>query len=194
MDKLALPRGQVRLYRVRGDCWTLCSDWLPNLVLYSWGAIVGRLLTAGDSAYRINGMYIEYENVANPNDTVSTPSFTRSYNSGRPYYDSLASSSSRDYLRLGLSASRLDSTDAASYPGGNLAVFLARTAGSQGVHGRAFSHTNNSKICGGALVAMPELNDPTRDIVLSRFYLPTAQQMVKPADVHVGLEWKLELL
>lgn len=212
-DSLPLPKGRGRIHRVHSalqlptrlrlpsgslmmpPCWgiPLCP-WQHNDVLYSWASIVGPQLSDGDRKYRIAGMYIEFENVADPEDGVTVPNVTRA--SARPYYDGLADSADRDYIRVPLTAVRSDTNDEAIWPiaeGGNVLTFFAQTTGLAGVHGKPFSESDNSKIFGGALIAMLDEDDPTQDRILSRLYLEAESQIVKRSTDQVGLEWELEL-
>ncbi len=167
------------------------TDWCKNLVMYDWAAAVTRLLATGDSRYRIAGMYLEYKNVADPGDVVTPPSFSRA--GGISYYNALSGSADVDYLRVPLTAATTASNDRELFPDGNAITYFAQSQGVVGVHGKAFSDANNSKIYGGALVAVPDLADRTQDIVFSRFYLPTNEQQVKLATSNIGLEWEVEL-
>lgn len=173
--------------------WSPRTDFRHNDFLYEWGAIFANLLMRRGLNYGVGGMYVEFENVASPGDPVSAPDFTRSPDEGVGYYNDLALSPDRDYLRVPLIAATLDSSDAVSFPHGNLATFFAQTAGVTGVHGKAFSDSANSTVFGGALVAFVDDADHTRDLVLSRFYLETASQQPKLATGQVGFEWRLTL-
>jgi hypothetical protein len=64
------------------------GDFKPNLIVNEWATIIAKLLTAGDARYRIGGMYLEFENVANPGDPVAVDPLTRQRNVD--YYNSLA--------------------------------------------------------------------------------------------------------
>jgi hypothetical protein len=151
------------------------------------------LLTEGRPEYRISALYLEFENVDAPDDTVVTPAFGRDAAEGVDYYDGLASSPNRDYLRVPIVAARRDITDAVKFPKTNAPTFFAMTSGTEGVHGKTFSDSVNSTVYGGALVAMVNEGDPTQDLVFSRFYLPTNAQQAKTPTSQVGLEWALEL-
>ncbi len=152
-------------------------DWTKNDVLYSWGAIAARLLTSAKSLsnYTINGMYFEYKNVADPDDPVTTPIFDRS--EGLSYYDDLTSSPDVDFIRTPIVAATIDSSDTDQFPDVNRMTFLAMTSGIVGINGKAFSADDNSKVYGGALVAMPDPGDRTQDVIFSRFYFDTDNQM-----------------
>lgn len=191
IDPAAHIKGRVRAYDVIGDDRRLTTDWGNNDVLFDWGAIVGKLLVEGSINYRIGGMYLEYENVADPGDPVSVPSFSRS--GGLSYYQGLSVSAVRDYLRVPLTASTLTSSDPVVFPQGNLGTWFAQSQGVTGTHGKAFNDAVNSKVFGGALVAFVDDADADQDIVLSRFYFSVAAQQVKLPTSQIGLEWDLEL-
>lgn len=199
-------RGDVRVHRVYpvlrrlgGLSGGLPEGWDPrtpfthNDFLFEWGAVFGNLLLRRGLNYGIGGMYIEYENTASPGDLVTVPPFGRDSTEGVDYYNGLSDSADRDYLRVPLVAGTLDSTDNTKYPKGNLATFFAQTQGVQGVHGKPFSEGSNSTVFGAALVAFVDEADPTRDLVLSRWYAPTSSQVLKLATSQVGLEWQLTL-
>ncbi len=185
--------------RVRG-CYVNASGkmyprlrWCHNLVLYDWATIVAKLLLRQGDRFGIAGMYLEFENVTSPGDTVSAPSFDRGPESGVEYYNSLSGSGVRDYLRVPLVSGALVSTDDELFPSGNRMTFFAQSSGVVGVHGRTFSDAVNSKVFGGALVAMPEESDSTQDLVFSRFYFDAAAQQIKLSTSQVGLDWETTL-
>lgn len=208
-ETLPVPPGRVRLSLVgmrgcalphdvvfpcRPADWTpITGRWLPNLVLYEWGAIVGRQLVTGGTAYKIGGMYIEFENEGDPDTPAVAPGLSRDADQGVAYYNALSTSPDRDYLRVPLVAATLESSDEVKYPKGNLMTFFAQTSGVAGVWGRPFSDASNSRVFGAALVATPDWGDATQDLVLSRVYLDAADQQVKLPTSQVGIEWGLEL-
>jgi len=187
------PLGFVKIYKVDelNNIWLPVEDgYLPNLVLYDWGAAAIRLFATGEQRYRISMMYIEFENVSNPSDTVTVPTMTRS--DSNTYYNSLSGNPVRDYLRVPILGHQLSSSDQTLYPKNNIVNFFAQTSGTSGVHGKPFSDTNNSKVFGMALVAAVEESDPTKDIIISRFYLTPAQQQLKAPNTQIGVEWRLQ--
>lgn len=195
MKQIIMPgsqlRGRVRLHRiVPGGKSVPVTAWSKNQILYEWASIAGVLLTQGLTNYKIGGMYIEYENVADPNDPVDDPTFDRS--GGVSYYNGLLTHPSRDYLRVPLVSALLDSSGD-NFPNGNRMTFFAQTAGTEGVHGKAFSDANNSKVFGAGLVAFINEDDPTQDRVFARLYLPEASQQVKLSTSQIGIEWEVEL-
>lgn len=190
-------RGRFRLFRVPSEgapprLWTPLTRVTKNAVLYDWATIVGKLLTAGSSDYRLNGIYLEFQNTGSPPATV--PSFGRA--DGISYYDSLADSLDTDYLRLPLIASTLTSGDETLFPSGNVVTAYAQTLASQvtGVHGKAFTDAADSVITGAALVAIVDPADRTKDLVFSRAYLAESDQLARPGTGQVAVAWELELL
>lgn len=148
-------------------------------LMYDWATIVAKLL-AGEpdgKPYRISAMYIEFEN--NGGAAVDIPTVARDETVS--YYDDLASP--RDYLRVPINAAVVESTDETDYPGGNKVTFYGQTQGSAGVGGLEFSDAVQSRVYGGALVATPNYDDPTQDLILVRFYFPSGEQLIKIAGV-----------
>ena len=164
------------------------SLWLPNLVTFSWGHVVSQLL-AGQDEFRIGSMYFEFENTPGLGDPVSVPTLDRSRSVD--YYNGLASSPTRDYLRVGLTARSLFNSDESKFPKSNGVSFFARTSGVAGVHGKPFSHNDNSVIFGGSLVSTPDADDATRDVIFSSFYFPPDEQVPKTGSVQFGLDWEI---
>lgn len=207
-DQAPTPEGRARTHavgtawqgalRVRGDRpavllgWHATSPWAGNLVLHDWATAAAKLFSAGSQAYRISSMYVEFENAADPDADVVPPTYGRGPGEGVAYYDSLADSVDRDYLRIPILASTVSSSDAELYPGGNLVSFFAQTSGVAGVHGKAFSDVAGSKVFGAALVSTPEQGDPTRDVVVSRIYFAANRQRAKSPTGQVGVEWELK--
>jgi hypothetical protein len=192
-DKIEFPKGRVELFQVTDD-----GVWIPhaqatNTVLYDWGFIAAKAIGTGDGSYRVNTMYIEFENVAAPADAVGIPSFTR--DEGLTYYNGLAGN--QDFLRVGLLGLPTISIESGyeAYFGadeGNLLTFLAQSEGTAGVLGNAtFSAANNSKVFGAALVASPVNADRTKDVVFSRTYFAVADQVLKQASSQICLSWEV---
>lgn len=194
-EQLIKPVGRVKAYECPVPLdyapWEAKTGWMPNLVVYEWGTIVGNLLNGKGLNYRIGGMYLEFENVASPGDTVTPPTFDRTRDIN--YYTNLSGSATRDYLRVGLTASQLTSSDASLFPGGNVCTYFARSQGVTGVHGKTFSDSANSVIFGASLVAYIDSSDATQDLILSSMYFDTADQQAKLSTSQIGLEWELTL-
>lgn len=173
------------------ELWTPVREFKRNKVTMEWGALVGQLLTKGETKYRIAGMYLEFENVGSPGDPVSAPTLTRTRTVD--YYNSLAGSGARDYLRVPMTATTFDSSNAVTFPKGNRPTFFARSQGLQGVHGKTFSDSVNSVIFGASLVAYVDDTDATQDLIFSSIYFDTDEQQPKLATSQVGIEWELTL-
>lgn len=202
-------RGHIRLHRVKSNYGITLAGlkdkkpvWLPgrwkstgggrhNDILYDWAAIVSQQLANGGTAYRIGGIYLEYQNVAEPGDPVTVPAFDRT--GGISYYDGLAGNPTVDYLRVPLIAAVLSNSNPSLYDGDNVITFFAQSQGVVGVNGKPFSDVNNSTVYGGALVAIPDLADRTQDLVFSRGYVPTDQQQIKLASSQIGAQWIVTL-
>lgn len=203
MSKLIVPheritgphvRGRVFLWVVRDDGTLVPVTLKHNQIQYSWGFIAAKTLGFGDRGYAIRYMLIEYENVADPADPVTVPSFGR--DEGLEYYDSLAMMAGRDYLRvpmlqepmLGIEGGFEDYfVDGES---GNKLTFFAQSMGTEGVHMTPFGAGSNSKVYGAALVAGPGGNDRSRDVVFARTYFDVADQTVKEASSQIGITWE----
>ena len=194
-DKINYPKGRVNLFEVTDD-----GVWTPrahtnNTVLYDWGFIAAKTIGEGDQSYRVNAMYIEFENVSPSSTAVSIPTFTR--DEGLTYYNGL--SGNQDFLRvelIGLPSISIESGYESYFTAGetgNLLTFFAQSSGTTGVLGNAtFGSANNSKIFGAALVAAPVFADRTKDVVFSRTYFASSSdQVLKQASSQVGLSWEV---
>jgi len=191
-------KGRTHLWRTFSDGRPpepLSFDWKPNQIQYSAGTIAAQALGLSGNRYKIAGMYIEFENVASPTDAVSIPTFGK--DEGIEYYDDLQSSAVRDFLRVPLLQNPMVGIETGfeayfSEPElGNKLTFFAQTQGSAGVHGKTFSDSVNSKVCGVALVATPEFNDRTQDVVFSRSYYAVSEQTVKEPSSQIGVSWEI---
>jgi hypothetical protein len=202
MKGIVLAKGSVLGHRVmwtdyvigknREPCmlgWNPVTPRVPNTILFDAATIYANLLATGDRAWRIAMMYLEYANVGSPGDTVSPPVFTRGPGAGVDYYESLTGSPNRDYLRVPIISAFIDSSNEIDFPQGNRVTFFAQSAGTTGVNGKAFSDVANSLVFGGALVASPDPDDPTEDVVLARFYYSAPNQIPKLATGQIGIEW-----
>lgn len=198
----ALVKGRIGLCRIRyrrsdrkqiRQVEPLFSK--PNQIQISWGAIATQCIGLGDRKYRINAMYLEYENVADPDDIVTVPTFERG--DGREYYHDLIFTGNRDFLRVPLSLTPGISIEQGYEdfftPGvdGNRLTFYTQSQGTSGFNGKPFSAGVNSKLFGVALVATPDYNDATKDIVFARSYFETGDQTLKMASSQFGVTWDI---
>ncbi len=183
-------RGNVRGFHCRAD-GTRLSDtlWTPNNVLVSWaGALLPLLAGDEQSKYRLAGMYIEYEN--DGGGAVTPPTFARD-DDAAAYYEDLALSSTRDYLRVPILAKAYSRSDE-TLPYDNVLLLTARTSGVAGQNGLPFTAAAQSRVYGGALIAMPDESDATLDRIFARFYWSSADsQLVKLVGSEIGYDWQL---
>lgn len=185
--------GQYGLFDI-----TPAGLWVPrfikrNTLMVSWGFAAARALGFGDRKYRIRKIYVEFENVADPDDEISIPSYS-AYD-GLSYYTGLVAP--QDYLRIDTLGEPTLSIGAGfeefftDGETGNQLLFRGQTTGTEGANGVEFSSGVNSKIFGIALVAAPDDADPTQDVIVSRGYFDTGNQLVKAASGQVGVTWSL---
>lgn len=185
------------IYRVpEQGCWQplFCC---ANQRQWDAGLIVAQLLR-GRTEYRLAGFYVEFENVADPDDVVAVPSFGA--DEGIEYYQTLAGA--RDYLRIGLVTTPTldivtgygDYFDRNDPEQGNRLTLFGQTEGFLGVNGVEFSAAANSKVCGVALVAIPNPDDRSQDRIFARGYYPTDRQLLKQASSQIGISWRQPLL
>lgn len=175
-------------------CWTPCGE-THNDPMYSWGMIAAQCIGLKNPAFGINAMYLEFANVGAPSDTVAPPTVTRDIGLG--YYNGLAFTSDRDFLRVPLTnPPGLDiqpGYEPYFTPGisGNLLHFFAMSNGSRGVLGKTFASGVNSLIYGAALVATPVYADRSQDVILDIGYFDPADQIIKTPSAQIGVAWDL---
>ncbi|GAH13874.1 unnamed protein product, partial [marine sediment metagenome] len=58
----------------------------------------------------------------------------------------------------------------------------------------SLSNAMNSKVYGVALVASPDTDAPSRDVIISRAYYSAAEQQLKQASGQIVVSWKLKFL
>ena len=170
-----------------------------NQIQVSWGHIAARQLgfrrQSDRDDYYISGMYIEYENQADPDVAVITTSFDRTL--GRAYYSTLETSAIRGYMRVPMRLEPAMSVEVGSEGEAvlleeglsNKLTFFAQTAGSAETFGAGFSHTLNSKAYAAALIAMPKPGDRASDIIFARLNFSVDNQVSKEASSQIGLSW-----
>jgi len=158
-----------------------------NLILYS-GADVLALMASGAPGFHVATMYMEYENLADPGDTPSIPSYDRT--GGIAYYNGLSASPNKDFLRIPITVSpSLSSSDDAIYDG-NVVTFFAVSEGLAGFHGKPFGPSSNSAVYGAGLVASPDPSDQTQDRVFARTYTGIGK-ILKETGFEIGITWQL---
>ena len=201
-QRITGPRGRIsvaRIWYARGDRHQPRQvDHLftqQNQIQYDWGHVAARCIGQGDRSYRVNAIYIEFENVAVSTDPVTAPTYGR--DEGQSYYQDLVLSSNRDFIRAPLlvepGISIADGFDTYFTDGesGNRVTFHTQTQGSTGFHGKTFSAAANSKVFGAALVATPDFADPTQDQIFARTYFAAGDQVLKLASSQIGITWDI---
>lgn len=190
-------RGSLQLWNIRPSGLAIPGAVIRNQIQYSWGMIAAQAMGRGQASYKINAMYIEFENVASPGDPVAIPTYGR--DAGTEYYDDLQSSGTLDFLRAALLQDPLLGVETGyeAYFGsneGNKLTFFAQSQGTAGIHGKTFSDSVNSKVFGAALVATPTFSDRTQDVIFARTYFQVDEQTVKEASSQIGLSWNISFL
>ena len=161
---------------------------VDNLYVHNGADIVASAL-ANRSGYHISTMYMEFENLAAPNDPIIPPAFDRSANVA--YYSNL--SPPRDFLRIPLTLMpTLASTDDNKFEN-NQVTFFGISTGSVGENGLPFIHTQNSTIFGGALIASPVPDTQANDRLFSRTYWADGA-VLKQQNHQIGVQWTLRFL
>jgi hypothetical protein len=179
-------KGLVSLFSFDEKTRRICRQIsLQNLILYSGADILGRLL-AGQSAYAINMVYLEFKNTG---AAITPPAVSRA--DGIAYYNGLSGSMDTDFLRLPLLVEPSVDASGADYES-NQATFFAESEGTEGFFSKPFSETASSFVFGAALVAAPDPTDQSKDIVFSRVYigeLGWTDAIDKQDGKQVGLTW-----
>lgn len=173
----------------------------PNQIQVSWGYIAAKQIgfkrQPDRPDYSVSAMYVEYENQVDPDAPVDVADFARTV--GLEYYSELADTINRDFLRVPLrlepaisvAAGSAGATVLTENDQGNQLTFFAQTAGTQGVHGKLFSHTLNSKVYAAALVATPYFSDQSRDVIFARTNFNISDQTGKEASSQIGITWDI---
>jgi hypothetical protein len=196
-------RGHITLWRVDEQTGLKVPvGSQPNQIQYSWGYIAARQIGYRPGPdrpnYHISAVYIEFENQIDPAQEIAVSPFSRDI--GISYYNSLSTSVQRDFLRIPLI---IEPTGGVStgFEGNlpteqqlNKLTFFAQTVGTQGVHGKPFSHNGaggSSKVYAAALVAAPNFSDRTKDVIFARTVFQPANQVTKEASSQIGLTWSI---
>ena len=167
--------------------------WSHNIVLNTSNHILSHVLRGNPSglSYHIRGMYVEFQNGGQLITDLPDPL----PENGMEYYRQLTNSPNRDYLRIALAVISPQYNE--SSPNQIELVCHAPITTNRGVGGLEFSETVGSRIYGGALVAMPTMgtatDDPEKDVLWSRGYLPTDKQLTASQSTQLGIAWKINL-
>lgn len=178
VEVYGIPRGtETNLDRWRASGERLYSG--PNQTVFSGIDLVVQILSGVLDGPGLNGMYLEFENTADPSAVV-IPGIDNT--KGVEYYRQLASP--RDYLRVPLQLyGNLAASD--SRYKANKAHYLGNSGGASGVNGLAFSALAGSAVYGAALVKLGRT--PADDIVYARSYMTVAKGV--PAEQQIGVSW-----
>lgn len=191
-------RGVVTLWRIDEKTGLKIQHGTQkNQIQYTWGYVAARHLgfrpSADRPSYHISTLYVEFENQSDPDTPISVAPFSRAIST--EYYANL--SGQRDYLRipiiieptLGVSAGYEENLPVNQ--SANQLTFFVQTVGTSGAHGLPFASNVNSKVYAAALVASPDFNDPTKDVVFARTMFTTANQITKEASSQIGITWDI---
>jgi len=185
-----LPQGTTQEHGViLPGTWDLKAPWQHNDILYEWAHIVTTMMRNEPDGknYSIGGMYIEFDNSGS---AAAVPTVSR--DESLSYYSNLnAGNVNQDYLRVPLIATASANSDSATFALDNKAIFYAQTEGATGIHGLAFG--TGSKVFGCGLVAYRSSSDASQDLIFSRSYFATANQLDKATGSQVGITWDIQL-
>lgn len=168
------------------------TDWAPNVLVVSAGAILAHAAFPGGALPGVNALYIEFQNVAQPGDPATIPTVDPD---DLTYYQALASASNQDYLRVPL----LPVAEFSVVPGHEAklptgitdrVLATAVTADTVGVNGKPFTAAAQSVVCGVAAVCVRDWADPTRDVLFGRVYYPQAGQLARAAAVEIAARYR----
>lgn len=200
-------RGFVSLWRV--DDETGVREQLTaqsNQIQHTWGYLAAKTLGLrpqnDNHNFNIAAVYFEYENVLTAETAVvEAQSFSKTLSID--YYNTLSTAENRDYLRVPIIVAPQFST-AAGYAHllpmsqqSNQLTFFAQTTGTSGLGGRSFGANVSgraSKIYAAALVACPQPDDPTKDIIFARTVFSAENQVVKEASAQIGITWSIAFI
>lgn len=165
---------------------------LPNTWTDAWMHLVAASCAGGDPRFALSHLYLEFENVADPEDAVAVPAVDPT-DADATYYRGLAAP--RDYLRLPIA--RPVEVDVAPGFGhlpvarGNRAFLRAYADATAGVNGVPFGAAHASKVCGLAVAAaVGGAGDPTRDLLFARAYYAPAAHRIAPGGTTLLVEYR----
>jgi hypothetical protein len=174
--------GKVKIWKLFDNTRELHQE-NNNLVVYTAADVLAGLIS-GDESYKISGMYLDFKNLTSSGDPVPTTTPTLATKA----LDLRSVSNPLDIMRFALvSSPSLESTDSAKYEK-NSVTFFGATSGSLGYNGRTFSSSVNSAAYGAGLVAMPDFNDATQDILFARVAL---SKLLVVTGMRIGVEWQI---
>lgn len=185
LDKDA--QGLFRLYLFDSAGVPIRMVERKNLILFSGADVMARVL-GGQADYKVAAMYMEFKNLADPNDPITPPAYDRT--GGIAYYNGLASSPDTDFLRIPLELNPALGSSGVDYES-NQVTFFGISEGTTGFHGKPFNAAVNSAVYGGALIATPDQDDQAQDVVFSRAYAGI-DKILKSNGFQIGITWTIQ--
>lgn len=184
--------------RGRGDVTIFAFDPLTkrviqeisthNLILFSGADVLAQCL-AGNSKFAVTTMYLEFKNLGSPGDPIVPPAFDRT--GGIGYYNGLVSSLDTDFIRVPLTVNPTITPSGLEYNGNRL-TFFGMTEGTTGFFGKPFNPGVNSAVYGAGLIAAPDADDQSQDVVFSRVYAGI-DKVLKQTGYEIGVVWTVQL-
>lgn len=163
----------------------------PNQIQFGYKEAVARSLADPNNTYAARMLYVEFANVADPEDTISPP-VGFSQEEGVEYYASLSAEVDRDYLRIPVLSARVFLNDEYDGIEANAVTLMGEALpDSEGIHGLTFSLANNSLVYGLAIIVAPILGDPSSDIVIARKYYDSGDQRICPSNGSMTIKYTL---
>jgi hypothetical protein len=151
------------------------------MITYEGLDLLGKLVAGVGTKF--NTMYLEFTNEDSAPTVVPDPA------DGRSYYAALeAPGNTKDYIRVPLVADPvLSSSDAGKFDTNKVSCLAMSTGVSAGRGGHAFSSAAPSLVFGVALVAAPDPDDASQDIVFARSYDFAEKEKLPSEEVSVQL-------
>jgi len=162
------------------------NKWTKNTIQFGAADVFGRLL-CGDTRVLPTGMYLEFTN--DIDSWVKPTDFGRS---GYDYFHTM--SDDTDIIRVPLLLTPGYEASSDAYES-NKVTLVAQSSGIDGVLGQnsvlPFTRAL-STVVGGGVIAMPDADDWSEDIVITRGYVDSDESVMRPADPkEVVMLWQI---
>lgn len=175
-----------------GQAPRMVLPWAWNDRVYTAGHLVMQTMVNRDPSYGFSVMYIEFENMDDAETAASTPEIDPA---DLTYYQNLTGS--RDYLRVLITEQPHgfvvegyeDILDPAQYNG---AILFASTGNVESAGGLPFSSENFSRVCGLAIGAAVDPDDPAADILYARRYYAAENQWLAEDGVQLRVSYRIK--
>lgn len=177
-------RGHVRVWTELNGQRRLYHE-SRNTIVYSASEALNRLL-AGQSEYKVGGIYFQFQNLASAGDPITPVSVAQT-----DTVDTFqALSSPNGFVRAALSLEPAISTQGASYSN-NRGTYYASIAESAipVTAGITFGNSQNSALSAAGLVATPT-SDYLDDILIARVSLT---KLIPQVGMKIGVEWIIDV-